>query len=150
MQCQTRSPFTEIKGGDLSLSSMSRGLLVAFLHLNSNYTDSFLGWCLLSSFHPPQFAYMGLKVGSPSHFLMFCPWSCRKNHRVPRGMCLGLPFPLDWLRGAPLTAKVLAHRDEDGERFFSKCQSQEDALSTVGVSECWPKLSQSAKLVVLL
>ncbi|GAB0208731.1 hypothetical protein GRJ2_003338800 [Grus japonensis] len=35
----------------------------------------------------------------------------------------------------PLTAEVLACGDKEGERFSSKFRSQEDALSTVGVTK---------------
>ena len=79
-----------------------------------------------------------LKGGSPSHFLMSSPCSRRKNQSAPHSMRLGLPLPVpgaggDWLLGAPLTAKALARRDEEGQRFSSKFWSQDDTLSTVGV-----------------
>jgi len=48
LQCQTRSPLTRIKGGDISASVSGRSP-TAFVCLNSKYADTVLGWPF-----PPQ------------------------------------------------------------------------------------------------
>lgn len=96
---------------------------------------TFLGGPFLAAAFPFSSHTLASSLKAAHHPTSSCrsPQSRRKNQKVPCGMHLGLPFPLirvrgDWVHEA-------AHGNEEGERFSSKFQSQEDALSTVDVSK---------------
>jgi len=58
--------------------------------------QAFLGGPFLTAVFPlsSHTQASSLKVGSPCHFLISSPWSCRKKQSAPHIMCLGLPSPL--------------------------------------------------------